>query len=115
MAGTPRLVILDDDPGVRLLLRNMAETSGWSVEHGSCASDVAHALPYADVVTLDVHLESETGLDVLRRLRREGNTVPVVMLSGDERPSVEAEARAAGATHFVLKPFSVAALSDVLD
>lgn len=108
-------MILEDDSGTRLLLRNLAETSGWSVEHGSSSADVAHALPHADAITLDIHLAEENGLDMLRSLRAAGSQVPVIVLSGDDSPATEAEAREAGATHFMLKPFEITELMDLLD
>lgn len=115
MSENRRLVILEDDPGTRLLLRNLAETSGWSVEHGSCADAVAHALPHADAITLDVHLAAENGLELLRGLRASGSQVPVIVLSGDDSPATEVEAREAGASHFMLKPFEITELIDLLD
>lgn len=115
MSNTKRLVIIDGDSGTRRLLRNATETTGWWVDDGSRHIDVWAAVRHADVVALDMHLQDEDGLDVLQQLRREGVTAPIVAVSDDDSPVLEAEAFAAGATHYVMKPFEISRLVDLLE
>lgn len=108
-------MIVEDDLGTRTLLHNAAETAGWWIDHGSSHCEVWAALRHADAVTLDVHLGGEDGLDILRQLRQEGRTTPVIVVSGQDRPGLEAEALAAGAAHFILKPFDITELFALLE
>lgn len=107
-------MIIEDDPGTRALLQTAAETAGWWVDHGANHREVWAALRHADAVTLDVNLGEEDGLDILRQLRSDGYTTPVFVVSGIDRPGLEAEAVAAGATRFLVKPFDIIELLDLL-
>lgn len=83
----PRVVVLDDEPVARDLLRRFLAKYGYqAVETASAGEAIAalHGGPVAAVI-LDVRLpEAMTGLDVLRLLRREAPlaTVPVIILTG---------------------------------
>ena len=58
-----------------------------------------------DLVLLDVHLPDISGIDVLRRLRGEGNDVGVMMVTAAREADTVRAAAAAGAAHYLVKPF----------
>ena len=110
-----RLVIVEDEPGVRELLRAAVQSYGWEVEAGPSASALTYSIAHADLITLDVHLEDdENGLVALRAYRKGGGTAPVVVLTADDSERTRRAAKRAGATAVVVKPFEVMDLLELL-
>jgi len=66
------------------------------------------------VVLLDCHLPGMSGLEVLQTARAAGNTVPVVVVTADASPDLEARMIAAGAEEFLTKPFEFSTLLERL-
>ncbi len=82
-----RVLIVDDDPGVRELLRTMLEIQGFVVETADDA-DTARALgPRCDIALLDMHLESTRGDLLLERLRDSGFHGASAIMSGGDAPT----------------------------
>jgi two-component system response regulator MprA len=104
-----RLLVVDDDRGLRDVLRRALTLSGYEVrlaESGSEAlSEVASGVP--DAVVLDIGLPDIDGLDVCRLLRREGNRVPVLMLTARDAVADRIDGLDAGADDYLVKPFDV--------
>jgi CheY-like chemotaxis protein len=107
--GGPHVLVVDDDPGTRLLLRDALEGAGFRVAE---AADGARALellegrdPF-DLMTLDLQMGEMHGLEVLRtvrgRLALAG--LPVVVATGSDDPEVELELFESGADDFIVKP-----------
>ena len=107
--GRLRILLVDDEPALRELLRVTFE--GADVEVGEAASGedalaiLSHDVP--DVLVLDLRLPGIEGADLCRRLRREEatRTLPIVVLSGADGAELE-RARCSGADEVVRKPFS---------
>lgn len=108
----PSVLIVDDEPAIRRLLRTALGSQTWRVleaRTGEMALRmVVETVP--DVVVLDLGLPDFDGVEVLRRLRQVHPTLPVVILSvrDDERGKVAA--LEAGADDYVTKQFSMAEL-----
>ncbi len=104
-----RLLVVDDDRALRDVLRRSLELAGYEVrltESGSGAlSEVAAAVP--DAVVLDIGLPDIDGLEVCRLLRREGNRVPVLMLTARDAVSDRIDGLDAGADDYLVKPFDI--------
>jgi DNA-binding response OmpR family regulator len=83
-AGVPTVLVVDDEPSLRLLCRVNLELDGFRVlEAGTLTAARSLLLAESiDVVLLDVHIGSEDGRDLLDELREEGSSVRVVMLTG---------------------------------
>jgi len=107
-----RVLIVDDDDGLRSFLRAALEGDGCVVREAASAEEGLAALDeeLPDLILLDVEMPRMNGLEMLQRVReRHGvETIPVVMFSG----KVEAEeaAEEAGAQAFIGKPFDPAQL-----
>ena len=104
-----RLLLVDDDPGLRALLRTTFEVFDVDLDE---AKDVPSARGFVnghkpDVVILDVVMPGVNGLDYCRELkaRPETRDIPVVLLTGSDGKT-QADATEAGADAFVRKPFS---------
>src|SRR6201987_5724940 len=104
-----RLLVVDDDRALRDVLRRALSLAGYEVrltESGAGAlSEVNASLP--DAVVLDVGLPDIDGLEVCRLLRREGNRVPVLMLTARDAVSDRIDGLDAGADDYLVKPFDV--------
>jgi two-component system response regulator MprA len=104
-----RLLVVDDDRALRDVLRRALTLAGYDVrlaESGAVAlSEVASAVP--DAVVLDIGLPDIDGLEVCRLLRREGNRVPVLMLTARDAVSDRIDGLDAGADDYLVKPFDI--------
>ena len=104
-----RLLVVDDDRALRDVLRRALSLAGYEVkltETGAGAlSEVNSSLP--DAVVLDIGLPDIDGLEVCRLLRREGNRVPVLMLTARDAVSDRIDGLDAGADDYLVKPFDI--------
>lgn len=102
------VLVADDDPDIRQLVRLRLERSGYTV---ISAGDGAEALDLAaanvpDIAILDVAMPNLSGLEVTRVLRERYATMPVILLTARARESDVREGAAAGADAYITKPFS---------
>jgi two-component system, OmpR family, response regulator MprA len=104
-----RVLVVDDDRGLRDALRRALTMSGYEVrmaENGSDAlREVTSGVP--DAMVLDIGLPDIDGLEVTRQLRREGNRVPVLMLTARDAVSDRIDGLDAGADDYLVKPFDI--------
>ena len=104
-----RLLVVDDDRALRDVLRRALMLAGYDVrlaDTGAGAlSEVAATVP--DAVVLDIGLPDIDGLEVCRLLRREGNRVPVLMLTARDAVSDRIDGLDAGADDYLVKPFDI--------
>jgi two-component system, OmpR family, response regulator PrrA len=109
---SPDVLVVDDDEDIRVSLDRGLRLSGFDVRTAadgeSALQAVAGRVP--DCIVLDVGLPGRDGVAVVESLRRDGVTVPVLMLSA--RTSVEDRVTglAAGADDYLVKPFALAEL-----
>ena len=111
----PRLLLVDDDPMIRKVLQRSLAASFQVTALASAEEAIAEvrARPY-DVVLSDVHLQGMSGVEFLRRLREQDLDLPVLLMSGE--PQLDAAIRAVeyGAMRYILKPFNMVELQQVL-
>ncbi|PZO77767.1 MAG: two-component system sensor histidine kinase/response regulator [Mesorhizobium amorphae] len=105
MSEGPRVLYIDDDPGLARLVRRTLEASGHAFEHAVTgeAGLARIAEGGIDVVALDHHLPGRSGLDVLQAIRAQDNAPPVIYVTGSEDSRVAIAALKAGAADYVLK------------
>jgi DNA-binding response OmpR family regulator len=106
------LVVEDDQPLVRILKKSI-EANGHTVD---TAFDGEEGLELArqrrhDAIVLDIQLPKLSGLDVCRRLRSEGNAVPILMLTARSGVPDRIQGLDAGADDYLGKPFSLGELA----
>src|SRR5262249_18335834 len=104
-----RMLVIDDDPGVREYLEALALSRGYEVVTAATGEEGLKGLEEArpDLVTLDRGLPGMDGLEPLRRLKERVPDIPVVMLSGHGQARSIVEAMKLGASDFLRKPFEV--------
>lgn len=115
----PTVLIADDEPYVVDLVRVTLEDDRLRVvdaSDGEQALILAHA-ERPDIVMLDVHMPRLNGLDVCRRLRAEPAfaDTTIIMLTAAAQADDVARGLAAGADHYLTKPFSPVALLTLLE
>lgn len=105
--GLVRLLIVDDDAGLRALLRTTFETFDIAVDEAGSVRTAERCIARArpDVIVLDVLMPGESGLDFCRRLKADPATrdIGVVLLTGADGSAAE---DMAGADTLLRKPFS---------
>lgn len=104
-----RILIIDDDAGVRGVLKAMLERAGYEVMAGAGGAEglqLAHARR-PDLVLLDIEMPGMNGFDVCSLMKTDTAlcTVPVVMMTGRPIADVPARAQAVGAVDLLAKPF----------
>ncbi|MCZ7618488.1 MAG: sigma-54 dependent transcriptional regulator [Myxococcota bacterium] len=109
MAQSYRMLVIDDDPGLRDYLEALAASRGYRVFTAANGEDALASLEQTrpDLVTLDLVLPGMDGLETLRQLQDRLPDVPVVMLSGHGQARNIVEAMKLGASDFLRKPFEV--------
>lgn len=109
MAERFRVLVIDDDPGVREYMEALVSRQGYQVfaaaDGEEALAKVADVQP--DLITLDVVLPGIDGLATLGELKKKLPEVPVVMLSGHGQARNIVEAMKLGASDFLRKPFEV--------
>jgi len=105
----PRILLVDDEPPIQTLLSFPLERDGYEVV---AAADGREALArYSeqifDLVVLDVMLPRMDGLEVCRRLRAKGETVPIIMLTAKSEEIDKVLGLELGADDYITKPFSM--------
>jgi response regulator RpfG family c-di-GMP phosphodiesterase len=111
------ILVVDDDPNLRALLRTSFEIADINVDEADTATSAAKKIAsrHPDVVVLDVGMPGVNGLDFCRALKADPYTrdIPVVLLTGDTVS--ERSGNAAGADAFLRKPFSPLALLAIVE
>jgi response regulator RpfG family c-di-GMP phosphodiesterase len=114
--GRRRILVVDDDPSLRLLLRTTFAADEFAVEEADSAETASGVVRFwrPSVVILDIGLPGADGIAFCRQLKRgaEGSPI-VVLLTGSEKR--ESEAKAAGADGILHKPFSPLELLGLID
>ena len=116
MPAAYHVIIADDDASIRSLIarvvaRTYATVTISSVSDGLDALAIYHQHG-ADLVITNHEMPVLSGLSLIERLRVLSATLPIIMVSAHQ--SVEPRARAVGVTHFLLKPFHIALLVQIL-
>jgi CheY-like chemotaxis protein len=102
------ILIADDEELVRTSLRRMLEQSGYTVEEAQDGEAALSALAQRepDVLVLDVAMPGLDGVDVVKRLRARGSTLPIVLCSGTLEFAADRGLPAAMVQSMLAKPFS---------
>ena len=104
--NSARILVVDDEPGIRQALRQMLEYEGYQVRDAKDGPSAlaAYSEEPADLVLLDIKMAPMDGLDVLDRLRAKDPDVVVVIISGHGSVETAVEALKRGAFDFLEKP-----------
>jgi DNA-binding response OmpR family regulator len=102
-----RILVVEDDPIIAQLIETILEQQKYAVDFatdGQMGLDLSSAYEY-DAILLDVSLPKKDGIGVCRQIRSQGNTVPILLLTGLNSPAERARGLDAGADDYLGKPF----------
>jgi two-component system response regulator MprA len=105
-----KILVVDDERAVRDSLRRALELEGYDVELAADGEEALERLGTngeVDAVILDILMPKMDGLEVCRRLRREGLRLPVLMLTARDEVENRVAGLDAGADDYVTKPFAL--------
>ena len=111
-----KILVADDDPGIRDIFKIIFERAGYSIEIKDDAEEVLkNNFTIPDVFLIDKLLSGYDGLDICRHLKSNPltNHIPVIMVSAS--PDIGITAIKAGADDFVEKPFDLKYLLKVIE
>lgn len=93
-----RVLVVDDEEDVRLMVRMTLHAHGWTVDEASSGPEAlerCRVRRYVAII-LDLRMPKMTGMEVALRLRARGDETPIVLFSAFLEPETERQARAAG-------------------
>ena len=105
-----KLLVVDDDEGILYTLEAIGRMAGWSVDTATGPETVLASLKHQayDVIIVDYHMPDMDGVELVREIRKIDATVPVMVLTVDERLSLAKRFTEAGANDFAVKPIKAA-------
>ena len=109
-----RILIVEDEDKLRRVLELQLASAGFDVDQAATAEDGLRVVDRADLVLTDLKLPRMSGLEFLAAIRRQNAQVPVVMMTAFGSVETAVESMKAGATDFLLKPFSLDHLMQVV-
>src|SRR5438552_1619903 len=110
-----RILIVEDEEKLRRVLELQLMSAGFDVDKAGTAEEGLTLVDRADLVLSDLKLPAMSGLEFLALIRRQNAVVPVVMMTAYGSVETAVGAMKAGATDFLLKPFSLDHLMQVVN
>lgn len=113
------IMTVDDSAATRQMVKFSLETAGYAVLEcagGQEAMATLNASPDVDMLIVDLNMPGMDGLALTRNVRRHARFkyIPIVMLTTESAPEKRREAKAAGMTGWIVKPFKPAQLVGVV-
>jgi two-component system, OmpR family, response regulator MprA len=102
------ILAVDDDPRITDLLRRVLAYEGYSVATAATGTEALNRTLERppDLVILDIMMPGPNGLEVARRLRAAGDTVPILMLTARDAVADRVKGLETGADDYLVKPFA---------
>jgi two-component system, OmpR family, response regulator len=112
-----RVLLVEDEPHLGAALQEHLRAAGHAVDWFELLEPTEHAVLTVsyDALLLDLHLPDGRGLEFLRRIRRRGDHLPVIILTARDLVSDRIEGLKAGADDYVVKPFDLDEVTARLD
>jgi two-component system, NtrC family, response regulator AtoC len=107
-----RVLVGDDDPGVRDVLERLLSDEGFAVDQASTGQEALDALTRPEperpqVALLDIKMPELDGLEILQRMLEQGVDVPVILITGMNAGSITIKAMQMGAADYLQKPLDL--------
>ncbi len=103
----PLIIVAEDDHDLATLIATQLEIGGMQSQICHEAAHVERFLKtnFANLVLLDLHLPDQSGLSLMRELRKNGNETPVIFLTGENDEVQKVKALEMGGDDYITKPF----------
>jgi DNA-binding NtrC family response regulator len=109
-----RILVVEDEEKLRRVIELQLSTAGFDVDKAPTAEEGLKIVDRADLVLTDLKLPNMSGLEFLALIRRQNSQVPVIVMTAFGSIETAVESMKAGATDFLLKPFSLDHLMQVV-
>jgi two-component system response regulator AtoC len=111
------VLVVDDEPGIRMALKTNFQNAGWNVETASGASEAIRKYGQTKfpLVVTDVRMPDGNGLEVMRSVRASGTSTAVILLTAFGTVSEAVQAMQGGACDYLVKPFSFDQLQSAVE
>src|SRR5690349_13602511 len=112
----PRLLVVEDDPGVRTTIVTCLELEGYTVDAASSTKEAIDRLSASSypIVISDIYIDDRTGLDVLEAARRKDPACSVILMTARGTMETVMAATRGGAFDYVAKPFDLDRMLDTV-
>jgi nitrogen regulation protein NR(I) len=107
--GGSSILIADDEPSIRQVLRDLLEDAGATVREAGSGLEALQAITSdePDLAILDIRMPEPGGLALLQQLRAKGMDLPVLIITADDSSAVTIEAIQHGAYDYITKPLDL--------
>lgn len=109
MTSPARILVVEDDPGIRLLLGSVLRLAGYAVESAAGGHEALRAVrrlaPH--LMLVDIMLPDLDGVEIVRTVRAAGLVLPALFLTGRGEPDDRVNGFRAGGDDYITKPFNV--------
>ncbi|MBU6173801.1 MAG: response regulator, partial [Planctomycetes bacterium] len=103
---TPLIHVIDDDESIRKAVTRLLKAAGYEVQSYTTSGEFLLADQESRVgcIILDIRMPGPTGLELQAALKRQGNSLPIIFLTGHGDIPMSVRAMKAGAVDFLTKP-----------
>jgi two-component system, NtrC family, response regulator AtoC len=109
------ILVVEDEEKLRRVIELQLTSAGFEVDKAATADEGLKVADRADLILTDLRLPRMDGLEFLAQIRRQNTQVPVIMMTAYGSIETAVESMKAGATDFLLKPFSLDHLMQVVN
>ena len=104
-----KILIIDDEPDIREILQFNIENEGYTTELAASAEEAEKTMAEQifDLLLLDVMMGEMSGFQLARKLREQGNEIPIIFLTAKDTENDMLTGFSLGADDFIRKPFSI--------
>jgi DNA-binding response OmpR family regulator len=106
MPGSARVLVVEDEPAIAETVAYALRREGFGTEVATDLSTAYQRRRDCDLILLDLMLPDGSGFDLIGKLRAEGSTLPIIVLSSRDSEADRVAALESGADDYVTKPFS---------
>lgn len=117
MDSVVKILIVDDEPDICYFLSTNLTKRGFITSSSNTLSDAENAIRdrQPEILLLDNHLPDGMGIDFLNKVSAEYPDIKVIMITAHDSPQDRAKAFTNGSSFFLSKPFTIAAVNQVVD
>lgn len=110
------ILIVDDQPGIVLLLKEILESDGYEITTASTGKEALQAIHNHtfDLIILDYRLPIVNGFEIVKQLQKENQTVPIIMMSGLPEKVSSKIKEYKQIVAMLAKPFNITEVSDLV-
>jgi len=112
---TKKILVVDDQKGIRSLLKSLLEEEGCQVITVGDGLSAIHATQEQkiDLIIMDMRMPGLNGLETAKRILQD-STIPVILMTADAKTEVREAAREVGIERCIIKPFAIDQLKDMV-